>query len=72
MVCTCHGFLFFLLFALKLLATSLCIGFGLFGGVFSPAAMIGAAAGGFIGKFMAALGFATVRTLCYRLLVLRR
>ena len=53
------GFLF-LLFALKLLATSLCIGFGLFGGVFSPAAMIGAAAGGFIGKFMAALGFATV------------
>jgi len=50
----------FLLFALKLLATSLCIGFGLFGGVFSPAAMIGAAAGGFIGKFMAALGFATV------------
>ena len=53
------GFLF-LLFALKLLATSLCIGFGLFGGVFSPAAMIGAAAGGFIGKFLAALGFATV------------
>ena len=40
------GFLF-LLFVLKLLATSLCIGFGLFGGVFSPAAMIGAAAGGF-------------------------
>ena len=26
----------FLLFVLKLLATSLCIGFGLFGGVFSP------------------------------------
>ena len=53
------GFLF-LLFVLKLLATSLCIGFGLFGGVFSPAAMIGAAAGGFISKFMAAVGFATV------------
>ena len=34
--------------------------FGLFGGVFSPAAMIGAAAGGFIGKFIGALGFATV------------
>ena len=53
------GFLF-LLFVLKLLATSLCIGFGLFGGVFSPAAMIGAAAGGFVSKFMAAVGFATV------------
>ena len=35
-------------------------GFGLFGGVFSPAAMIGAAAGGFIGKFIASLGFVTV------------
>jgi len=53
------GFLF-LLFVLKLLATSLCIGFGLFGGVFSPAAIIGAAAGGFIGKFMAFFGFITV------------
>ena len=53
------GFLF-LLFVLKLLATSLCIGFGLFGGVFSPAAMIGAAAGGFIGKSLAAVGVATV------------
>jgi len=50
----------FLLFVLKLLATALCIGFGLFGGVFSPAAMIGAAAGGFIGKFMASVGFITV------------
>ena len=50
----------FLLFVLKLLATSLCIGFGLFGGVFSPAAMIGAAAGGFIGKFLAGIGVVTV------------
>ena len=50
----------FLVFVLKLLATALCIGFGLFGGVFSPAAMIGAAAGGFIGKFMASVGFVTV------------
>ena len=50
----------FLLFVLKLLATSLCIGFGLFGGVFSPAAMIGAAAGGFIGKFIASIGVVTV------------
>ena len=53
------GFLF-LLFVLKLLATSLCIGFGLFGGVFSPAAMIGAAAGGVIGKFLASIGVVTV------------
>ena len=53
------GFLF-LLFVLKILATSICIGFGLFGGVFSPAAIIGAAAGGFIGKLMASVGFATV------------
>ena len=52
--------IFVFLFVLKLLATSLCIGFGLFGGVFSPAAMIGAAAGGFIGKFMSFLGFVTV------------
>ena len=48
------------MFVLKLLATSLCIGFGLFGGVFSPAAIIGAAAGGVIGKFMAVFGFITV------------
>jgi CIC family chloride channel protein len=50
----------FLLFVLKLLATSLCIGFGLFGGVFSPAAMIGTAAGGFVGKFLASVGVVTV------------
>ena len=50
----------FILFVLKLLATSLCIGFGLFGGVFSPAAMIGTAAGGFAGKFLASVGVVTV------------
>ena len=49
-----------LLFVLKLFATSLCVGFGLFGGIFSPAVFIGAAAGGFVGKFMAAVGFVTV------------
>jgi len=53
------GFLL-LLFGLKLFATSLSIGFGLFGGVFSPAVFIGAAAGGFISKFLALAGFATV------------
>lgn len=56
------GFLL-LLFMLKLIATSLCIGFGLFGGIFSPAAFIGAAAGGFLGKLMALGGFATVPAL---------
>ena len=56
------GFLL-LLFMLKLMATSLCIGFGLFGGIFSPAAFIGAAAGGFLGKLMAFGGFATVPAL---------
>ena len=56
------GFLL-LLFMLKLIATSLCIGFGLFGGIFSPAAFIGAAAGGFLGKLMAFVGFATVPAL---------
>ena len=48
---------------LKLMATSLCIGFGLFGGIFSPAAFIGAAAGGFLAKVMAFGGFATVPAL---------
>ncbi|MDA8536852.1 chloride channel protein [Alphaproteobacteria bacterium] len=52
-----------ILFVLKLFATSLCIGFGLFGGVFSPAAFIGAAAGGFLGKLMALGGFATAPAL---------
>jgi len=56
------GFLL-LLFMLKLIATSLCIGFGLFGGIFSPAAFIGAAAGGFLAKVMAFGGFATVPAL---------
>ena len=53
------GFLFMLLI-FKILATSMCVGFGLFGGVFSPAAMIGAAAGGFLGKLIAVFGFVTV------------
>jgi CIC family chloride channel protein len=33
-----------------MIVTSLSIGFGLFGGVFSPALFIGAAAGGFVAK----------------------
>ena len=49
------GFLIALLI-LKLLVTSLSIGFGLFGGIFSPALFIGAAAGGFVAKIIALLG----------------
>jgi chloride channel protein, CIC family len=49
------GFLITLLI-LKLLVTSLSIGFGLFGGIFSPALFIGAAAGGFVAKIIALLG----------------
>ena len=49
------GFLITLL-TLKLLVTSLSIGFGLFGGIFSPALFIGAAAGGFVAKIIALLG----------------
>ena len=52
------GFLLVLL-VLKLIVTSLSIGFGLFGGVFSPALFIGAAAGGFAAKIIALAGFAS-------------
>ena len=40
---------------LKLLLTALCIGFGMFGGVFSPALFVGAAAGGIAGSVMITL-----------------
>ena len=53
------GFLF-LLIIFKILATSFCVSLGLFGGVFSPAAMIGAASGGFLSKLFAFFGFITV------------
>ncbi len=43
--------------AFKLLLTALCIGFGLFGGVFSPALFVGAAVGAVFGRVLAALGF---------------
>ena len=42
-------FLVVLLF-LKILATSVCLGFGLFGGIFSPAIFIGATAGALMGE----------------------
>jgi CIC family chloride channel protein len=52
------GFLLVLL-VLKLIVTSVSIGFGLFGGVFSPALFVGAAAGGFVAKLIALAGFAS-------------
>ena len=41
------------LLATKLCLTALCIGFGLFGGVFSPALFVGAAAGAMAGRLVA-------------------
>ena len=46
----------FALLMLKLAVTSLCIGFGLFGGIFSPAMFIGVTAGALVGRFLASLG----------------
>lgn len=46
------------LLLLKILATALCIGFGMFGGVFSPALFVGAAAGAIGGRILAGLGIA--------------
>ena len=43
---------------LKVLMTGLCLGFGLFGGVFSPALFVGTAAGSILGKFFTMIGFA--------------
>ena len=51
------GFLAVLL-VLKIFATALCIGFGLFGGVFSPALFVGAAAGAIGARALAGLGMA--------------
>ena len=39
-----------LLFGFKLLLTAICIGFGLHGGIFSPALFVGAAAGSILTK----------------------
>lgn len=46
-----------MLFLLKLVMTSLCIGCGLFGGVFSPALFIGIAGGSIAASVMGLLGF---------------
>ncbi len=45
-----------LLLVVKIAMTALCIGFGLFGGVFSPALFVGVAVGGVISQLAIALG----------------
>jgi len=55
--------LLFVLLVAKILMSSVCIGMGLFGGVFSPAIFIGVAAGAFFGQLvepMVAPGFGIV------------
>lgn len=44
------------LLGLKILVTALCIGFGMFGGVFSPAMFIGVTAGAVVGRLLALIG----------------
>ena len=55
------------LLILKLALTALCIGFGMFGGIFSPAMFVGAAAGGIAGHIMITLfgfGSQTALAIC--------
>ena len=47
----------------KLLMTALCIGFGLFGGVFSPSLFIGVAAGALAGQLMTLFGFSNIASI---------
>lgn len=44
------------LFVAKISLTALCIGFGMFGGVFSPALLVGATAGAILGRIFASIG----------------
>lgn len=45
-----------ILFIAKIGLTALCIGFGMFGGVFSPALLVGASAGAIVGRVFVSLG----------------
>lgn len=54
-------YLFLLLFG-KLIITAICIGFGMHGGIFSPALFIGAAAGAILTKVATVIGGLTVGT----------
>ncbi|MDA1272582.1 MAG: chloride channel protein [Verrucomicrobia bacterium] len=47
----------------KVLMTALCIGFGLFGGVFSPSLFIGVAAGALAGQLLVMFGFADIASI---------
>ena len=46
-----------ILLVAKIGLTALCIGFGMFGGVFSPALLVGASAGAILGRVFAGVGF---------------
>ena len=50
------AFVIFLLLA-KILITSICLGFGFFGGVFFPSLLIGASAGVILAKFFSIFGY---------------
>jgi CIC family chloride channel protein len=50
------------LLVLKILLTSICLGFGFFGGVFSPSLLIGAAAGAMLSKGFDKIGFGDLNT----------
>ena len=53
-----YGVLFLLLILFgKIFITSLCIGFGFFGGIFAPALYVGAAGGGLIAELLLTMGF---------------
>lgn len=47
----------------KLLMSAMCIGFGLFGGVFSPSLFIGVAAGALAGQLLVLFGFADIASI---------
>jgi len=51
-----------LLLVMKIAMTGLCIGFGLFGGIFSPALFVGVAAGAVIGQVTALIGLPEITT----------
>ena len=53
-------FYLLLFMTLKLAMTALCIGFGMFGGVFSPAMFVGVTAGAVAGRIMSLMGFSLV------------
>ena len=50
------------LLVFKILLTSICLGFGFFGGVFSPSLLIGAAAGAVFAKAFDKIGFSDLNT----------